>query len=154
MILLAVAGKANVRYAALNFLMLPLIALTLLHVASIQKQGIAKVFINPLTIYLGDISYAFFIYQLPIMLWLDKHPGATRPLPSWLAAPLLLALNIGMAAVSHRWIEPPGSLLVKREWARLRASKRSDEVGTLSTQVQEHVAETTSELPGNRGAIG
>ena len=116
MVLLGIGGQFNSRYAGLNLLTLPLIALTLLFAAAYQSdRGIARIFINRGTIYLGDLSYAFFVYQIPIILALEHYIRIVNTLPVWLIAGLALAANLSLAAVSHHWLEPWGRRLIMKD---------------------------------------
>ena len=115
MLVLGIGGQFNSRYAGLNLVTLPLIAFTLLFAAAYQDdKGIARIFINRGTIYLGDLSYAFFVYQIPIILALEHYIKIVHTLPVWLIAGLALVANLSLAAVSHHWLEPWGRRLIMK----------------------------------------
>lgn len=110
-------GTFNTNYAGLNFVTLPLIALTLLFACNqTQDLGIFRYTINRFTLYLGDISYAFFVYQIPLLLLLDHYIVLARTLPLVVTGCGMLAINLILAAISHRWIEPWGSRIIFRLW--------------------------------------
>jgi peptidoglycan/LPS O-acetylase OafA/YrhL len=116
-VLLGFAGQFNVRYAALNLFTIPLIALTLLFAARPPShQGLFRFSINRYTVYLGDISYAFFVYQIPLLLWLDQNLQTAKELPVYFVGLIMLSINLIVAAISHRWIEPWGRNLIIRYW--------------------------------------
>ena len=111
------AGQYNERFAGLNFVTLPLIAFTLLFAARHRRgEGFARVFINRLAVYLGDISYAFFIFQIPLVLALEHYVTGARTVLVWFLFGSMLALNLAIAAVSHHWLEPWGRRWVLQQW--------------------------------------
>ena len=114
---LAVAGHYNSRYAGLNFVVLPLVAMTLLFAAKyVRGTGAARASINRGTVYLGDISYAFFVYQIPLLLALEHWIVLARAQPIWLVGSVLLTVNLLLAALSHHWLEPWGRRLIVAKW--------------------------------------
>ena len=117
LLVLAWIGYRNDRYAALNAVVLPLVALTLLFAANyVRGTGVARLFINRATIYLGDISYAFFVYQIPLLLALEHWIEPARAVALWLLLGGLLGANLLLAALSHHWLEPWGRRLIVRRW--------------------------------------
>ncbi|WP_052592461.1 acyltransferase family protein [Luteipulveratus mongoliensis] len=54
--------------------------------------------------YLGKLSYGLYLWHWPIHLWLQD---AWPDLPVWLAVVIGMALTIGIAAASYRFIEQP-----------------------------------------------
>ncbi len=117
LVVLAFAGQFNARYAGLNLVTLPLVAATLLFAAHYKGgPGVARLFINRYTVYLGDISYAFFVYQIPLVLTLEHYVGRVRTIPMWWVFGSMLALNLLLAVLSHHWLEPWGSRWVMRHW--------------------------------------
>lgn len=64
--------------------------------------------LNKLTIpfvYLGKISYSFYLMQLPIMIYITVHHDSLASLPHWQIWLLLGALNIIMAALCYHFVE-------------------------------------------------
>ena len=108
--MLAVAGNYNTRYSGLNFIVLPLVALSLLFAA--RYRG--SVLVNRVSMYLGDISYAFFVYQIPLLLAFEHWIAVARAFPVLLVGAVMLAANLLLAALSHEWIEPWGRRLIVR----------------------------------------
>jgi peptidoglycan/LPS O-acetylase OafA/YrhL len=131
--ILAFAGHRNTRHAGLNFIMLPLIALTLLFAARGAGNIISRLLVNRLTVYLGDISYGVFVYQIPLLLALDHYIYMSRILPAWQLAGAMLLCNIGLAAISHRWIEPWGRRLVVKHWGAGGRDELSHEANRPAT---------------------
>ncbi|MFM7322691.1 MAG: acyltransferase family protein, partial [Armatimonadota bacterium] len=65
---------------------------------------------------LGELSYSIYLMQStafaayfgPAMAWRAGHPSGPMPLPVKLGLlALVLAITIGLAALTHRWIEKP-----------------------------------------------
>jgi peptidoglycan/LPS O-acetylase OafA/YrhL len=115
-LVLAVAGHHNHRYAGLNFVTLPLIAASLLFAARVAATGPATLLVNRVTIYLGDISYPFFLFQIPLLMVLEYQIEVARSLPATLVFMLMLALNVALAAACHHRVEPWGRRLILRRW--------------------------------------
>jgi peptidoglycan/LPS O-acetylase OafA/YrhL len=111
-------GDYNTRYAGLNFVTLPLIAVSLLFAARLGTEPgwLARLLVNRATIYLGNISYAFFLFQMPLLMLLEYNLGVIREQPPLAVFATMLALNIALAAISRRWIEPRGRKLIIRHW--------------------------------------
>ncbi|MDA7432862.1 acyltransferase [Synechococcus sp. AH-601-N23] len=85
------------------------VALSSILIASLKKQTAAfKVFTNSKIVYIGLISYSLYLWHwgvLSISRWtIGIH---------WWSVPFQVALMLGLAIVSHRWIETP---LRNRNW--------------------------------------
>jgi len=85
------------------------VALTSILIACLKKQTAAfKVFTNPKVVYIGLISYSLYLWHwgvLSISRWtIGIH---------WWSVPFQVALMLGLAVASYRWIETP---LRKRNW--------------------------------------
>jgi peptidoglycan/LPS O-acetylase OafA/YrhL len=108
MLVLAFVGQFNVNYAGLNLITLPLIASSLLAAAEFDsaKSSIGRVFVNRASIAFGEISYPFFVYQIPFFLALDAYVESMRQYSPWTIGMVLLVVVTGLAAISHRWFEP------------------------------------------------
>jgi len=111
-LLLAVAGHHNIRYAGLNFIVLPLVGLSLLFAARYRGSAL----VNRAAVYLGDISYGFFVYQIPLLLALEHWIVFARSFPVFLVGVAMLGINLLFAALSPKWIEPWGRRLIVRRW--------------------------------------
>lgn len=94
-----------------NFIAVPTFILLL---AAISKNNYAWISSRPM-VYLGKISYGFYITQLPIMMFLDVviDRDANVPYP-WLLSVGVLALNILMAAALYRFVEHPAHLYLNK----------------------------------------
>ena len=117
-LVLGFGGDYNTRYAGLNVVTLPLIAASLLFAARLGSETgwLTRLLVNRFTIYLGNISYAFFLFQMPLLMLLEYNLVAIREHPALAVFATMLALNIALAAISHRWIEPWGRDLIIRHW--------------------------------------
>ena len=93
------------------------VALSSILIACLKKQTAAfKVFTNPNVVYIGLISYSLYLWHwgvLSISRWtIGVH---------WWSVPFQVALMLGLAVASYRWIETPlrkGNWLGKR-WKTL-----------------------------------
>ena len=85
------------------------VALSSILIASLKKQTAAfKVFTHPRVVYIGLISYSLYLWHwgvLSISRWtIGIH---------WWSVPFQIALMLGLAVASYRWIETP---LRKGNW--------------------------------------
>ena len=85
------------------------VALSSILIASLKKQTAAfKVFTHPRVVYIGLISYSLYLWHwgvISISRWtIGIH---------WWSVPFQVALMLGLAVVSYRWIETP---LRKGNW--------------------------------------
>jgi peptidoglycan/LPS O-acetylase OafA/YrhL len=99
----------------LNIFVLPLVACTIYGFASLgfnSPQIIQRALINRVMLYLGDISYSFFLMQIPLMLWLDQNKSVYQHI----STPILFATCLGatllLAMTSFHLIEGRGRLLL------------------------------------------
>ena len=100
------------------------VALSSILIACLKKQTAAqKVFTNPKVVYIGLISYSLYLWHwgvLSISRWtVGIH---------WWTVPLQVALMLGLAVVSYRWIETP---LRKGNWFGKRWKTLIVGVGSL-----------------------
>ena len=91
------------------------VALSTILIACLKKQTAAfKVFTNPKVVYIGLISYSLYLWHwgvLSISRWtIGIH---------WWSVPFQLALILGLALASYRWIETPAR---RRKWAFRRGN--------------------------------
>ncbi|HEO9142854.1 TPA: acyltransferase [Enterobacter asburiae] len=56
-------------------------------------------------VYLGKISYSFYLMQLPIMIYITLHHDSLAMLPHWQIWVLLGVLNTAMAAACYHFVE-------------------------------------------------
>ena len=85
------------------------VALSSILIASLKKQTAAfKVFTNPKVVHVGLISYSLYLWHwgvLSISRWtIGIH---------WWSVPFQVALMLGLAIASYRWVETP---LRKGNW--------------------------------------
>ena len=85
------------------------VALSSILIASLKNQtAVFKVFTNPRVVYIGLISYSLYLWHwgvLSISRWtIGLH---------WWSVPFQVALMLGLAVASYRWIETP---LRKGNW--------------------------------------
>ena len=77
--------------------------------AALGVQGI--VMRRPPLVYLGRISYGLYVIHLPVLMAVRQALGSG----AWpLCLALALAITIGAAAISYRWLESPFLRLKKR----------------------------------------
>jgi peptidoglycan/LPS O-acetylase OafA/YrhL len=84
---------------------------------SISNDFICRKFASKQLVFLGEISYGFYIFQIPIMkIFSDsrihKITGLTIDLPSMFL--IRLSILIGISALSYLWIEKPLRDYLKR----------------------------------------
>ena len=113
----------------LNILILPLVALTIYGFASlgsVRTTTFDRLINNKLFIYLGEISYSFFLLQIPIMVWLDHHKDTYQHI----STPILFAVTLGtttaLAMFSYHFVENNG-----RQFILLLAHKRNHRIKLL-----------------------
>ena len=89
-----------------------------------------KLFSNPLSRWIGDVSYGVYLIHLLVMLpvcgWLAMSFPDMAPLPRFLSALLLTGLlTYGLAWLCYRFIEEPGIALGRRVAARFQKTMPS-----------------------------
>ena len=91
----------NQSFMQRNYIILPSLALLFLssHALIEGKNIISKTFI-----YLGEISYSFYLMQLPILMAIDKKliPLSDDMIINWI---MLFIVNIAMASISYHLVE-------------------------------------------------
>lgn len=77
--------------------------------------------------YLGEVSYCFFLAQLPLLMWFNSAKAAGHPLVAWaIASPragtMIFILAVLMASVAlHEGVEKPiRRVLLRRPWGTSR----------------------------------
>lgn len=100
LIALALKFPMNMNYhnGLFAFLLVPLILFI-----SLNTGRITKWFCNQKLIYLGEVSYGIYIYQLPVFYYLKKLPIDN----SFLALIIKLIVLIFISMLSYRYIEIP-----------------------------------------------
>lgn len=92
----------NINSMQINYLTVPAIAIILIYLAG---KPISKTIFSSPFIYLGNISYSFYLMQLPILYYLDTYKDSflrSGGLISWL---YLFILNVLMASICYKFIE-------------------------------------------------
>lgn len=85
-----------------NYLIIPTLALIICYLGNLE---ITKNILTSCLIYLGDISYSFYLMQLPLLMYLDRNPDTflrTHGIASWI---LVFLLNLAMAMLCWHFIE-------------------------------------------------
>lgn len=99
--------QKNDNSMGVNFLTAPAIAIILLYLAGVNFKDSA---VKKWMVYMGDVSYSFYLMQLPMLYYLDKNKDSyllKYGLISWV---LLFIINTMMAAFCHRFIETNSKL--------------------------------------------
>lgn len=119
-----------------NAVVLP--AIILLLVSLTQPSRVFGWLRSALLVWLGKISYGFYIWQIVLTLAIERlqHQGLlSHHLASWTATAVLLGLNIVLAAVSFRWLETPVHHYISTKIAAGYASKTKKTVSSSSEVV-------------------
>ncbi|HHA1957726.1 TPA: acyltransferase family protein [Enterobacter asburiae] len=85
-----------------NFLITPTLAVIISYLGELK---VTKNIFTSTLVYLGDISYSFYLMQLPLLMYLDRNPDSilrTHGFISWILA---FSLNLFMAATCWHFIE-------------------------------------------------
>ena len=125
------------------------VALSSVLIAALKQQTAAfKILTNPKIVYIGLISYSLYLWHwgvLSISRWtIGIH---------WWSVPFQLALMLGLAVASNKWIETP---LRKSNWSGKRRNTLMAGVGTLILSVfiveliQKTVSKQLFESIGNK----
>ena len=109
LVLALIAGVMYLPMAMAASSTIAVVALSSILIASLKKQTAAfKVFTHPRVVYIGLISYSLYLWHwgvLSISRWtIGIH---------WWSVPFQVALMLGLAIASYRWVETP---LRKGNW--------------------------------------
>lgn len=85
-----------------NYITLPAICFIIYYLSSADIRK--NIYTSPL-IYLGKISYSFYLMQLPIMIYITKHQDLLSSFSTWLVWLVLAAINLIMAAACYHFVE-------------------------------------------------
>ena len=90
------------------------------------RGAMGFVFENPILVYLGKISYGLYIFHVLVHValtpWLNRH-GLGIGDHVYLRAVILMALSIGVAALSYRYVEAPLAAWVRRRESMLPGAR-------------------------------
>lgn len=100
--LLFISPNHNNGWMRNNYITLPATCFIVYYLASASIHK--SLFTSPL-IYLGKISYSFYLMQLPIMIYITKYHEVLSSLPTWLTWSILATINLVMAAACYHFIE-------------------------------------------------
>ncbi len=79
------------------------LASALVILGCLQGEGRLRALLSPAPLrYVGRISYGAYLYHWPLLLWIDSLELAAAP-----RLALLLGTTLGLAALSHRFLEEP-----------------------------------------------
>lgn len=101
-LLLLVSPKENNGWMRNNYATLPATCTIIYFLAS---ANINKNVLTLPLIYLGKISYSFYLMQLPIMIYITMYHDIFSSLPTWLTWSILAAINLIMASACYHLIE-------------------------------------------------
>lgn len=85
-----------------NYATLPATCIIVYYLATAKINK--NTFTLPL-IYLGKISYSFYLMQLPIMIYITKYHDSLASLPTWLIWTFLAVINLMMASACYHFVE-------------------------------------------------
>ncbi len=102
LLLVLVSPKDNNGWMQNNYVTLPATCVIVYCLASARINS--NIFTYPL-IYLGKISYSFYLMQLPIMIYITMYHDTFSFLPTWLIWSILAAINLIMASLCYHLVE-------------------------------------------------
>ena len=86
-------------------------------------QTHSRLLVNPLAVFLGQISYSLYFVHFAVFQFLFPRWPAGLPVTGWWATPLALLLVLAIAGAisfaTYRWIELPGIALGRRLVAKI-----------------------------------
>jgi len=100
--LLFISPTSNIGWMQKNYITLPATCIVVYYLAS---AAINKNIITLPLIYLGKISYSFYLMQLPIMIYITKYHDALASFPTWFIWTLLALINLVMASACYHFVE-------------------------------------------------
>ncbi|MGX5152719.1 acyltransferase family protein [Enterobacter hormaechei] len=101
-LLLFLSPTNNSGWMQNNYVTLPATCILVYCLASARINK--NLFTLPL-IYLGKISYSFYLMQLPIMIYITLYHDTLISLPTWLIWCILAAINLVMASACYHFVE-------------------------------------------------
>lgn len=101
-LLLFVSPTGNNGWMQNNYVTLPA---TCIIVYCLASANINKNILTLPLIYLGKISYSFYLMQLPIMIYITMYHDTLSALPTWLIWSILAAINLIMASACYHLVE-------------------------------------------------
>ena len=104
-----ILGVMHLPFSMAAISTIAVVALSSILIVCLKKQTVAfKIFTNPKVVYLGLISYSLYLWHWGVLSLSRWTIGIY-----WWSVPFQIALMLGLAAASYRWIETP---LRKRKW--------------------------------------
>lgn len=124
---LGLAGGRLPMWVGHNWIVLPVIALTIFSLAT-QPGLIGRLLSTAPMMWLGKVSYSFYSLQLLLLLYLKDHHAALVVRFPMLADNLLLlavslAVLVGLAGLSYHLVEEPARLWISRWYQRRKAAR-------------------------------
>ncbi|EPJ8277311.1 TPA: acyltransferase [Citrobacter freundii] len=102
LLLLFISPYNNTAWMNRNYVTVPATCFIVYYLAS------STININKITqpfIYLGKISYSFYLMQIPIMIYISKNNDMLANLPVWFIWTVLAIINLIMASACYHFIE-------------------------------------------------
>lgn len=107
-------GLTTLRFIAALYV-LPLVALTIYGFASLTQDRAAvfdRFMQNRLFAYLGDISYSFFLLQIPVMVWLDHNKQTVQHISQMELFIYTLGITLLLAMFSYHFVKRKGREMI------------------------------------------
>lgn len=101
-LLLFISPTNNIGWMQNNYITLPATCIVVYYLAS---AAINKNIITLPLIYLGKISYSFYLMQLPIMIYITKYHDTLASFPTWFIWTFLALINLVMASACYHFVE-------------------------------------------------
>lgn len=118
-IYIGIAGPKIPNYVGHNWIVVPFIAFMILSLAS-GKGLIAKALSNPLSVWLGKISYSFYSFQAVVILSLiSSHSWIVKILPilnnNLIFLVFAMTILVGISAAGYYIIEEPARKILRKK---------------------------------------
>lgn len=115
-------GADNTRFMLFNGVLLPMIACNIIGFAASgtsNNKALIALVTNPVSRYLGETSYSFFLMQIPLLLLAEQHKKLLSDLNSLQLFFCFLITTQAMASFSYHYVERPGQRALMRFFQKM-----------------------------------